>query len=268
MRQRPRPCSPRAAAALCCALLLALAMTTAACGQGEGTEEAVPLPRDLIPPPTVPFEVVFYREAPLRGDAEGYFVWRQGNGLRRWDLVMLDEGKAVRGEFSIESDFSPGEHWGRAGMTCWWAYKTRPPSDEASLDCGQGAEPSSHPLRDALWWPTVVRKHWVSEQRIAGRVADCYSVWAPKYDHIVLCLDASEGIPLMMDALPGLWLTDAINRTESMVALSVSTAAQNLVIPVQLEPDPDYPVLDWLHQFEGTVSASVLQLPDLTQFEQ
>jgi hypothetical protein len=267
MHQSSHSCWPLAAVASCCTPLLALAVVAAmACSGGEGGEETAPLPRDLIAPPTVPFEVVFYWQAPLRGDAEGYFVWRQGNGLRRWDLVMFHEGKAGASEFSIESDFSPGERWGRGGMTCSY-YQTSAPSNEVSVSCGEGSQLPSRPLQEALW-ATVVRKQWVSEEQIAGRTATCYSLWFRGYDRMVFCLDARAGIPLLLDTEAPWYITNSTNMAESMVALSVSTADQNLVIPVQLEPNPDYPDLPDLRKFEGTVNTSALQLPDLPRFEQ
>jgi hypothetical protein len=100
-------------------------------------------------------------------------------------------------------------------------------------------------------------------------MASCYSLQSPlglerEFRTAVVCLDSSQGIPLRLEIRSE---TEPSYNVD-MEAVSVSLGEQNLIVPVELQPNPERPEFSWLRQFNGTVPLSTLQLPDFRQFEE
>jgi hypothetical protein len=265
----------------CCAALLALvALVVAGCDDNgrsskpsaSGAVGATLSPvaqqwlSDLLAPPDVSFEVVF-RQYNWAGDAS-YFVWRQGSGRRRWDYVPITPEGLKAGVFSLETDFSAGASFSNSSIGCGWS--TRPAglgSGEAHVDCAPSGpdDPLLAPVTAALMSDVGEQ---LSEETIAGRRASCYSLQRPpalgQFDSAVVCLDSANGIPLRLEIEAGI----NYGLTVAMEAVSVSQEKQDLVVPVELQPDPRHPDFSGLRGFNGTVPIATLQLPDLGQFEQ
>jgi hypothetical protein len=159
--------------------------------------EAIISLSDLIAPPRVSFQVIF------RYDWSGhssYFVWRQGDGRRRWDWVQRG---LKAGDFSLEIDFAPGARFGDPSLGCGWS--TRPAGlgpGEAYVRCSSwgGSSFSYGPVTTALGLDVTGE---VAPETILGRPASCYSLQEPPsqpgFDRAVACLDSDSGIPLRLE---------------------------------------------------------------------
>jgi hypothetical protein len=123
--------------------------------------------------------------------------------------------------------------------------------------CGSGGELIFNPVEEMLILPT---DRTLKGQTIAERSASCYSFREPHYSLMAFCVDATEGIPLLITTESG---TDS-RLTQSMVAISVSTEEQGLAVPFGLEADP----VKGFPDYEGVVPISDLGLPHLPELEQ
>ncbi len=208
---------------------------------------------DLVADPGISFQITFLWENPPRG-RQGYFVWTQGNGRRRWDTVVLEGGEPLRGSISIEAAFSPGVNSGFPSLGCSWVTAAKLPEGQVLVFCGSGGRPELYFVSEALY--ALIDKS-VQDQTVAGRNASCYSLAYPDYTTMVLCVDSSQGIPLLL-------ATENVADTRFTVwmeAISISTAEQNLMIPFGLEGDPR----EGFPDYEGQVPISELLLPDLPE---
>ena len=260
--------------AACCALLLLGTLAAIGCDENEASDELdataiaatiaadaqeVLSLSDLVAPPGVSFEVVF-RQYKWPGKAS-YFVWRQGNGRRRWDDVPITPEGLNMGDFSLEIDFPAGARFGDPSVDCGWS--TRPAGlgpGEAYVMCGPEGWGSSvfQPVSTALMSDVTGE---VAPETILGRRASCYSLQPPPSlpgsEGAVVCLDSDSALPLRLEIE---------ELSVKMEAISVSLWDEDLVVPVELQPDPESTFGD--PYFNGTVPMSTLQLPDLGQFEQ
>jgi hypothetical protein len=209
----------------------------------------------LIARPDVGFSVLFKWQNPDRGE-QGYFLWRQGTGMRRWDIVKFVGTEDAVGSFSIETDFSGALTMGWPRLDCLWGRVDSPP-DNVLIGCGTGLDVEFMPVQDALHSKTGGR---LSDRTIAGRSASCYSFAHPEYSLGVLCVDSSEGIPLLLTTEN---LVDT-RFSQSMQAAYVSTADPGLVVPFGLEADPR----EGFPDFQNTVPFSTLELLDLSGFKE
>jgi len=246
------------------AVLALVALTASGCGGAPtGGDTSTPIASlrfsDIAAPPSVSFAVAFTAQG-LRFDAPERFVWRQGNGMTRWDIVPSKSGEPDLGWISVESETRPDK--GYYAMKCLWHRQTWPGADgtpQASLSCSEAGSVAEGvlPLFSAM-------SSWFDErlpdQTVAGRKASCYSFDDPTMSVAVFCVDASQGIPLLLSTV------DPVDPrlTQDLRALSVSTESQELHFPTQLEKSP----VTHVWQFEGMVPMSTLQLPDWSQFEE
>jgi hypothetical protein len=214
---------------------------------------------DLVAPPRVSFQVVFAQYD--RPGHSSYFVWRQGNGRRRWDDVPVTPEGLNMGDFSLEIDFSGGGRFGDPSLDCGWS--TRPAGlgpGEAYVMCGPEGWGSSvfQPVSTALMSDVTGE---VAPETILGRPASCYSLQPPpslpRSEGAVVCLDSDSALPLRLEIE---------ELSVKMEAISVSLSDQDLVVPVELQSDPEGTFGD--PYFNGTVPITTLQLPDLSQFEE
>jgi hypothetical protein len=209
---------------------------------------------DLVAQPDVSFEVVF-RWLDENAKEPGYFVWKQANGRRRWDSVRLEGGQPVMGSISVETAFSPGVAMGNPSVQClWFISRTKP--DQVNLECVAGGWGGAFGFLPLVLFSVVDER--VPDQKIAGRVASCYSLKDPRLSVALLCVDSSEGIPLGL-AMAG---EDDPSLSQIMEARSVSVTEQNLAVPLELVEDP----LTGIEQARATVPFSSLQLPDFRHF--
>jgi len=210
----------------------------------------------LLAPADVSFEVIFKSWTAYSKEPD-YFVWRQGNGRRRWDIVYLQAGQPVLGELQIETGFSPGAPMGNRSMGCMW-YTSPSLPEQVDLECSEGGGGAGFGTLFIALFAFV--KEGLPDQEIAGTTASCYSFDDPRFTVAALCVDSSQGIPLGLvaksDADPTL--------TQVMEAISVSMTEQNLTVPLELKKDP----VTGIEQAKATVPISALQLPDFSQFQQ
>jgi hypothetical protein len=213
----------------------------------------------LVPPVDVSFQVIFRQRTPYSEEGS-YFVWTQGNGMRRWDWVLTDSGKAGMGNMSIETAFAPGDPLADAGMACgWYAWANLPPG-QVQLECHSGSDWTLAPfvpVADAVRSYVTDR---LPDQTVAERTAACYSFEHFRYSVAVFCVDSEAGTPLLLTMVsPG-----TPQFTGELEAISVSTAEQHIAVPdIELEEDPLLGPLG-----EAVVPYSTLQLPDFSQFEE
>ena len=248
-----------------CGMAAALALVVLAatgCGENGGGPATSIAPlrfSDIVAPLDVSFAVAFTAQG-LYFNAPERFVWRQGNGMIRWDIMVCDSGQPCMGYMSIESETRPEE--GYYAMGCVWHRQSSLGADgtpQARVSCGESGTVAEG-VSDLFNAMSSLFDQRLPDQTIAGRKASCYSFDDPTMSLAVFCIDASEGIPLLLSTVnmvdPGF--------TQDMRAVSVSTASQDLTFPVQLEKS----AVTHLWQFEGMVPMSTLQLPDWSQFEE
>jgi hypothetical protein len=204
----------------------------------------------------VSFEVIFKTWSAYSKEPD-YFVWRQGNGRRRWDIVEFQAGQPNWGELQIETGFSLGVALGDPSMRCMWFISGSLP-EQVDLECGAGWGGGGFGTLVVALFSFV--KERLPDQEIAGTTASCYSFDDPRFTVAALCVDSSEGIPLRLAAKSEADPT----LTQVMEAISVSMTEQNLTVLLGLKKDP----LTGIEQAKATVPLSALQLPDLSQFQQ
>jgi hypothetical protein len=238
-------------------LVLVGATAAAACDGGKGYDssghDGERRGSDLIARPDVPFQVSFESVDPYSLEPR-YFVWTQGKGMRRWDLVTVREGKPIGGSFSIETDFEEGVTLGWPTLGCLWGTGDFPP-DHVLVGCSSSTALVFSPIEDALY---SLIDQTLSNRTIAGRNASCYTFTHPDYSLGAFCVDSSQGIPLLFTTES---LVDSL-FSQSMEAIWVSTAEEELGVPLGLEGDP----VEGFPGFEDVLPISELLLPDLSEF--
>lgn len=252
------------------AVLALITLAAQGCGGAvTGPDASTPIAplhfSDIVASADISFEVAF-RSDDLYFHAPERFVWRQGNGFVRFDIVASASGEPDMGWIAVENQTDPAAprkpyYEGYYAMGCLWSrLRSLAPDGAAQVDLScssSGSVAGSQPLLFSLMSSSFDRH--LPDQSVAGRKASCYSFDDPTMSVAVFCVDSSERIPLLLstvDVDPQL--------TQELRALFVSTAQQDLGFPVQLEKNPV--TQEW--QFEGTVPLSTLQLPDFSQFEQ
>lgn len=254
------------------AFLLVAVVSASGCGDAgpatggspvsDASHEASEIPPQrlfsLLASPGRSFEVTFEWLHPYSG-AKGYFVWRQGNGIRRWDVVQPEAGTADLGHFLVESDFSPSAALGDAGEGCEWIAGGSVPRGQASVSCSSSGWSSADFSALSVVLGSRVNER-LPDETIARRRASCYSIDAPTFTKAVFCLDASDGIPVSFVATSAA----APHLSVEAHALSVTIAEQDLnALPVEL--DQEHPSAG-IRMAEKIVPISTLQLPDLSEF--
>jgi hypothetical protein len=240
-------------------------MAATACGGSSSGSASTPITplrfSDLVAPPDVSFAVAFTAQG-LYFNAPERFIWRQGNGMIRWDIVTSQAGEPDTGWISVETSNSSPEALAYKAMGCVWHRQASLGADgmpQARVSCSESGTVESG-VSDLFNVMSSLFDRRLPDQTIAGRRASCYSFDDPTMSLAVFCVDASEGIPLLLSTV------NRVNRafTQDMRAVSVSTAEQELGFPVQLDKHP----VTQLWQFEGTVAISSLQLPDFSELEE
>lgn len=259
-----RPCThPRSICWLVLAAVVALSVS--GCDEPDGnasvTSASSPGAQqrliDLVAPPHDPFQVIFERQDE-RSPAEGYLVWRQGNGMRRWDemVVSSEDGESKGGEISIDSDFSSDLVGGRSRLVCVWLTPANT-AGNADTHCGGGPLTGTGLLAlEGILRASVTMR--LDDQVIAGRDVSCYSSESPasvfKLKVEMFCVD-SQGIPLRIVARNQQYPEVSF----SIEAASASTEPRSLLVPFGLQPGPSGAYSD----FDATVPLSDLLLPEL-----
>jgi hypothetical protein len=252
------------------AVLALVALAAAGCGENglpSGASRTTPADgaaspaarqevQALLAPADVSFEVIFKNWTAYTKEPQ-YFVWRQGNGSRRWDIVEFQAGQPNWGELQIETGFSPEVALGDPSMGCMWFISGSLP-EQVDLECSAGWGGGGFGTLVVALFSFV--KERLPDQEIAGKVASCFSFDDPRFTVAALCVDSSEGIPLRLAAKSEADPT----LTQVMEAISVSMTEQNLTVPPELKKDP----VTSIEQAKATVPISSLQLPDLSQFQQ
>ncbi len=235
---------------------------------GQAPTEATPsqtdrpsqeqLAADLIAHPNSPFAVTFKWENPIRGE-QGLLVWRQGNGARRWDLVGTKDGEMTGGgTITFTTSFTTSAALGHFSLGCLWvAGASAPitrnaPPGQAFVSCSWGGNLTFKPLIDTLLsrlGPAL------QDTTMAGRRASCYSLDNWRLVAGTLCVDTSEGIPLLIRTEYG------PTYVEQIEAISVSTAQGDVPVPLGLERQTEGGFPD----YEGMVALSDLGLPNLPE---
>jgi hypothetical protein len=208
----------------------------------------------LLAPADVSFEVIFKSWGAYTKEPQ-YFVWRQGNGRRRWDIVQFQGGQPDWGELQIETGFAPGVALGDPSMGCMWFVSGSLP-EQVDLECSGGWGGGGFGTLVLALFSFV--KETLPDQAIAGMTASCYSFDDPRFTVTALCVDSSNGIPLRLAAKSEADPT----LTQVMEAVSVSMTEQDLTVPLELKEDP----VTGIEQAKATVPISTLQLPDFSQF--
>jgi hypothetical protein len=230
-------------------------------GSAGGSTPMAPLRfSELVAPPDVSFTVAFTAQG-LYFNAPERFVWRQGGGATRWDIVTVESGGPDTGWMSMESDRSDDGLPYKA-IGCVWHRQTTLGADgsaQARVSCSESGS-LEEGVSDLSNVVSSLFDQRLPDQTIAGRRASCYSFDDPTMSLAVFCVDPSEGIPLLLSTVnkvdPGF--------TQDMRAVSVSSAEQRLEFPVHLYRSP----VDGWWVFEGVVPISALQLPDFSQFDE
>jgi hypothetical protein len=221
---------------------------------------------DLIANPNSPFAVTFKWENPVLGD-QGLLLWRQGNGVRRWDLIGTKDGEMTGGgSITFETDFDAIGALGAHSVGCLWvtgdsASITRnAPPGQAFVSCSWGGSVIFNPVEDVLLSRLGTK---LQDTTIVGKRASCYSLDDRRLAAGTLCVDVSEGMPLLITAEYNPEYSGS-RFSQRMEAISISTAQQHVPVPLGLEQDaaggfPDY---------EGMAALSDLGLPGLPELEQ
>jgi hypothetical protein len=221
---------------------------------------------DLIAHPGSPFVVTFGWENPVSGD-QGLLLWRQGNGVRRWDLIGTKDGEMTGGgSITFETDFDAIGALGAHSVGCLWvtgdsaSVTQNAPPGQAFVSCSWGGSVVFNPIEDVLLSRVGAA---LEDTTIVGKRASCYSLDDRRLAAGTLCVDASEGVPLLITAEYNPEYGGS-RFSQRMEAISVSTAQQHVPVPLGLEQEaaggfPDY---------EGMAALSDLGLPDLPELEQ
>ncbi len=182
----------------------------------------------LIPAPnTSSFDVTFKWLRGVPGAGTGMFVWRQRQGLRRWDDLPEDVRPAYIGNFMIERGFQgndetfPGEI-----ISCEWFRKQG--EKDPRVSCVREPALGVENALDLLLFSVVIQV--LPRRSIAGHDAQCYSAQNGRSEDTI-CVDASSHVPLLFDGLTG------SGDQEYIEAVEVAEDAPNLSMPENLPFD-------------------------------
>jgi hypothetical protein len=226
-----------------CAVLLAaaLALLHAACSDVSPSPTPTPvvtpvervLVSGVVAKPSTAFEVDF------AGPNGARLVWRQADGMRRWDIPTFIDAQRG-GSFTLETQFDDG---GVAASVeeCIWSSTTH--AGTLFAGCGDGAPARGFAAgaRDLLG---LTSTGTYDGPIIAGQATTCFVVEGPVIDGS-LCVGRESRVPLRIDLVGS-----SPDRTVYLVAQRV----------LPLAGFPRYPN----HGFEGQATAIGLGLPTLT----
>lgn len=159
------------------------------------------LVRDVVAAPDDPaFEIDFAWKQGVPTGHQGLFVWRQGNGGRRFDFAATGAINPQSGWFSFE----PGVHKENAGVEapgstfCFWFGEL---AGRIPVTCP--AAPPSRELASTIYAALSAPVTGTFDDRmIAGRNAKCYAYDEGASAHGALCVDAVTKAPLYVAGTP------------------------------------------------------------------
>jgi hypothetical protein len=250
--------------------LLALAIgvwLAAGCGSGNASEDRT-APASSVPSAAAVFTgedvadalqrsnlqsfgVVFrWTGAAVSGGGAGQVVWRQAGNEIRWDDLPKDVAPAESGGFGILRRISdPTVTIGSDDeLYCLWFRRPGVDSDPR-LSCSHEFIPASIEAALArVLGLTLGNKS--SEQKIAGRPAECYSFAT---EEGTICFDA-QGMPMLIDAL------DTQGERQRLEATTIIEDVGKLRVPTNLPFD--------VARFDQSppVPLTNLQFPESFQF--
>ena len=244
----------RARAVLCCfgVLMIVAFVVVAACGSGMSEPSIDPQTVDsghsstiselIASSSAISFTVILRPKGKTSGDE--VIVWRQGGGLRRWDIIH-ERASPELGSFEVQSRIDANGGFSASEEACDWDQYGD--SSQAHVSCGEGSsDPLLMDLDESVLLPVQGPP---IPQQIRGRPARCYTVDAPSAHGASFCFDEALQMPLRL-AAGGL----------EYEATSVDTAIVSLSLPVPLTLNPE---LEPLHIREADTSVRLdeLQLP-------
>jgi hypothetical protein len=228
--------------------LLALAFVACRGGDKPSEHDVAGSPGSvvgLIAPPTTSFEVRFDWDRGIADTPHGSFVWRQGGGIRRRDVLET----AKSGSFVFESDVYKTPSLMPAGVFigCDWIWYDGRTSPVAS--CSKYGATLDNDVYDAI--DDALRSGKITgksaDRQVAGLEATCYE-YSGQSDGTI-CVDG-EGTPLYFTGYAS-WS----RSRETFTATSVSRNVEALSIPEPLPPHVDL-------RFAPEIDVSELQLPE------
>lgn len=149
---------------------------------------------DLLPP-----SLLFGAQYSWQSDAgNGYLVWRQSEGIRRWDIASADKDGAHGGLISIDADFDDRQS-PKQRQSCRWAETVG--SDDVYVACSDNGPfgPGLDALRQVFQSET--HEVYIAGRGPSGGDARCYKLSDPGIAGGTLCLDAMSGIPVSIEIL-------------------------------------------------------------------
>jgi hypothetical protein len=170
----------------------ALTLSAAACSSVFGRTDAGRPLLDLIALPSESFEVTYDLTESGSGRA---FVWRQGEGMRRFDAATLGGfDSPVSGAFRVMDQFRTQSNLPVSYYDCTWV---RNGSREANVDCSRsiGGVPIIGDL-EVVMLDGKVRGRTESRE-IAGREVQCYEYESRRFNLVGdVCIDDDLRAPL------------------------------------------------------------------------
>lgn len=170
------------------------------------------------------------------------FVWRQGDGWRRWDTLDTN-----RGDIYIETEIPQDDFVGDDSRDCSWRLQAT--GDRVFIECSTGARNAFVILevQDAL---IGLQGDALPARTIAGRTATCFRYASRNKGS--MCLDTTFGVPLYLSV-------DCRTATcFELTAVSLSPESQQLSFPpLKMERN----AVAGGATGSGVVSPDVAQLP-------
>jgi hypothetical protein len=165
---------------VCIAVALSMSCT------GDGDREAL---STQVSDATARTRIDFTLDQPA--DSHPVFVWRQGDGVRRFDILEEKDGPISSGYFQVQRQFI-----GPNAQQLWHCTWTAINSKNARTDCRSlDIQPDIvSELLAALAFAEVTR---AGDRQILGRSAECFR-WGAEISHSagIICLDQESRLPL------------------------------------------------------------------------
>lgn len=142
---------------------------------------------DLIPLPSKAFAIDYQWPNP---EATGRFSWRQGNGLRRWDVLPTGASNPSTGTFKIETMFQPGSNLPQLIFDCSWDLADK---SNARVNCTDSVPlvPLFSALTSGLLNGRIAKS--LGDQTIVGHDAACYQLAIDGYaKETMFCIDKND----------------------------------------------------------------------------
>jgi hypothetical protein len=178
-------------------------------------------------------------------DARGTrrLVWRQSDGVRRWDDLQLSG--ETQGSFTVESSFDASAILGDEAEGCLWQELT---DREAHASCSEGGAnvPAFRDLESLL---VAKIDSEGDKQTVDSRAAHCYTITSGDFGRGVLCIDDQLSAPLLF-----------ASRTLTFSDVSIKRFDAALVEPVTLDINPAFKGLN-IKDADVDIERSALQLP-------